>query len=356
MTWILGRYLSRLLLARLLLILFALVSMATLLDLLANSDEIIKPHGDVAADLGRYVLLRLPGIVSQVVPISLLIAALVTLAGLSRSSELTAIMAAGISPFRQIAALLPAALLVAGGQFLIEDQAVPSATAELRDWGVGDYGDFASKDDSKMTWFRQADNYVRVRRSQAEKELIRDVTIFHRDPGGRLIERIEADHALYKDGVWILQDVTRTGTDDSVPTRMATLEWPEAIEISILHALTLHPKELSYAELRQLADRRGFGNRPLYLYEMWMHKKFARSVATLLMIVLAMAAVQRLLPRRQPGWMLAAGIAGGFVYWISDELIITVGEAGLLPAVVSAWAAPIVLAALSVTVILRGEG
>ncbi|MDH3475707.1 MAG: LptF/LptG family permease, partial [Rhodospirillales bacterium] len=61
-------------------------------------------------------------------------------------------------------------------------------------------------------------------------------------------------------------------------------------------------------------------------------------------------------PRRQPGWMLAAGIAGGFVYWISDELIITVGEAGLLPAVVSAWAAPIVLAALSVTVILRGEG
>jgi lipopolysaccharide export system permease protein len=275
MTWILGRYLSRLLLARLLLILFALVSMATLLDLLANSDEIIKPDSDVAADLGRYVLLRLPGIVSQIVPISLLIAALVTLAGLSRSSELTAIMAAGISPFRQIAALLPAALLVAAGQFLIEDQAVPSATAELRDWGVGDYGDFASKDGSKMTWFRQADNYVRVRRSQVEKDVIRDVTIFHRDPEGRLIERIEADHALYKEGVWILQDVTRTGTDDSVPTKTATLEWPEAIEISILHALTLHPKELSYAELRRLADRRGFGNRPLYLYEMWMHKKVA---------------------------------------------------------------------------------
>jgi lipopolysaccharide export LptBFGC system permease protein LptF len=51
--------------------------------------------------------------------------------------------------------------------------------------------------------------------------------------------------------------------------------------------------------------------------------------------------------------MLVAGVGVGFVYWIFDELVVTVGEAGLLPSLLAAWAAPVVLGAASLAVILR---
>ena len=356
MTSIIGRYLSQLFLARLLLIVFGLAAMAILLDLLANSDDLIKPGSDIAEVLFRYALLRLPGIVSQITPISVLVAALITFVGLARHSELTAIIVSGVSPFRQVRALLPAVFLVAVGQFVIEDQAVPDATSALRDWGVGDYGDFATADQNDMVWFRQGGNYVRARPASANEHVIHDMTIFHRDTTGRLVERIEAESATYKDGDWILEKVTRTGAEDPTTTKLDQLAWPEAIEIPILHTLTLHPKELSWIQVLSLADEQGYGNRPRYLYRLWLHKKIARPVATVLMILLAVAAVQRILPRRHAGLMIAAGIGAGFLFWIGDELIITIGETGLLPAVVAAWAAPIILALLSSTVILRDDG
>ena len=68
-----------------------------------------------------------------------MLAALLTFAELTRHSELTAIAAAGVSKPRLAAAVLPVALLIAAVQFLIEDQAVPRAVAELRAWGIGDY-------------------------------------------------------------------------------------------------------------------------------------------------------------------------------------------------------------------------
>ncbi len=356
MTSIIGRYLSRLFLARLLLIVFGLAAMAILLDLLANSDDLIKPRSNIAEVLFRYAMLRLPGIVSQITPISVLVASLITFVALARHSELTAIIASGISPFRQIRALFPAVFLVAVGQFVIEDQALPSATEALRDWGVGDYGDFANMDKNDMIWFRQGGNYVRARQTLAAEDVIRDITIFHRNDAGRLVERIEAESATYKDGMWNLEKVTRTGSEDATTTRLEQLSWPEAIEVSVLDKLTLHPKELSWNELLGMIDELGYGNRPRYLYELWLHKKIARPVATILMVMLAVASVQRILPRRQAGLMIAAGIGAGFLFWIGDELIVTVGEAGLLPAAIAAWAAPMILALLSSTVILRDDG
>lgn len=353
---VLGYYLSRLFLGRLVLMLFGLAATAILIDLVAASDDIIKPGDDVALVLGKYALFRLPGILSQVIPITVLVAALITFAGLARNSELAAILGAGVSPLKQVRVLLPAVALVAVVQFVIEDQALPRSTNALRDWGVGDYGDVGQGDDDRPTWFRQGNNFVRMRSDDDTGDVMRGIDIFRRDAEGQLIERIQADSATYRDGVWSLKDVTRTLADEGTVTKSPGLDWPEAIEFSILRSLTLHPKELTWIELRRLAARSGYATRPLYLYEMWIHKKIARPLATVLMVLLAVASVQHILPRRQPGLMLTVGIAIGFVFWICDELVVTVGEAGLLPPMVAAWAPPLVLGALCATVILRDDG
>lgn len=134
------------------------------------------------------------------------------------------------------------------------------------------------------------------------------------------------------------------------------LVWPGAIKSAILESLVLHPRDMSWNEVRRLARESGYGNQPVYLYEVWLQKKVARPLATILLVLLAAAAVQKMHPRRSARLMLVSGIGVGFVYWIFDELVVTVGEAGLLPSSLAAWAAPLILGSVSMAVILRYDG
>jgi len=356
MIGLLSRYLARLFLARLLVILLGLAALLLLLDLLANSDEIIESGQGIAATLGRYSLLRLPGVLSQVIPISVLLATLIMLAGLARHSELVAIFASGVSHFRLIFTLLPVVLLVAVVQFLVEDWALPPANAALRAWGVADFDDFAAKDDQGRTWFRQGDNLVRVGEISDDSGDLSGMAIFRRDAEGRLIEKIEARRASYADETWVLEDVVRSKPDSADSVSQARLVWPGAIESSVLRLLSVHPRELPWPELTHLVEKSGYGNRPLYLYKVWLHKKVARPFATMILVLVGIAAVQWVHMRRSAAGMLTIGIGVGFVYWIFDEFVVTIGEAGLLPAVAAAWAPPVILGALASAVILRHDG
>jgi lipopolysaccharide export system permease protein len=350
---VLGRYMARQFVARLLVILSALTALLVLADLLANSDEIIEASQDVAIDLARYSVLRLPTILSQVIPMSVLLAALTLLIGLARHSELSAMFNAGLSHFKVILMLLPAALLIAVAQFTIEDQAVPPTSALLRVWGVGDYENSPGRDPRNMTWIRQDGNFVRIGRTSAARNEISDVTIFRRDDAGHVTQRIQARRAIYSDGQWVLREVVRTSPDTGETEHLDRLVWPGAIESVVLESLNLHPREMSWLDVRRLARESGYGNQPVYLYEVWLQKKLARPLATILLVLLAVASVQRMHPRRSARLMLVAGVGVGFVYWIFDELVVTVGEAGLLPSLLAAWAAPLVLGAASLAVILR---
>jgi lipopolysaccharide export system permease protein len=356
MTSVLDRYMARLFLARLLLVLFGLAALMILVDLLANSDEIIEASEDVVASLGRYVVLRLPAVFAQVIPMAVLLAALILLAGLARHSELTALFGTGLSHFRVIVMLLPVVLLTAALQFVIEDRLVPPTSERLRAWGIGEYKYAAGTDQRDMTWIRQDGNFMRIGRTAVDQERLLDVTIFHRDVDGRLIEKVTAESATYVAGSWVLSDVVRTDPNSGASSEIARLTWPGAIESAVLRSLSVHPRDLRWTEVKRLAENMGYGNQPTYLYEVWIQKRIARPLGTVLLVLLAVASVQGLHPRRPAGLMLAAGIGIGFVYWIFDELVVTVGEAGLLPSVLAAWTPPFVLGAVATAVILRQDG
>lgn len=352
----LSGYLTRLFLGRFALFLFGLTAVILLLDLLTSSDEVIKRADSIVGALGRYAVLRLPDVLSQILPLSVLLGALATFAGLARHSELPALFAAGLSRFRLIGALLPVALLIAVVQFVIENHVLPQSNRALRAWGVGEFEDFSAVDQSGRAWIVQGSDFLRFAQFDPAQKTLRDVTIFRRNETGHLIERIEAVEAELGLEVWTLKDVTRIGAAGAQPITLPTLDWPASVTGEKLRLLAVHPRELTWDELATVTAQAGLGNHPPYLYDVWRQKKLARPPATLLLILLAVAVVQQIHPRRQAGLMLSLGIAAGFVYWIFDELVVSLGESGLLPAVISAWAAPLVLGAVTVTFVLRHDG
>jgi lipopolysaccharide export system permease protein len=351
MVWTVSRYLSRLFLMRFGFLMLGLALLVVFLDFLADGDEILETGGGGVMPILRYTILRLPEIVSELIPITAMLAGFLTFAGLARFRELTALLGVGISKFTLAAAIAPAAVLVAAMQFVIEDQALPVAVGELRAWGVADYG----LSDGKATWIRQGTDIVRIGRFDRAADRLEHVTIFRRDGAGNLLERIEADEAVYRDGDWTLQRVRRSTPGEAATMEATPLGWPEGMSLDLLLAAATHPKETSLAGLLRISERSDLGTQPGYRYRLWLHKRLAGPVTTMILIMLTVALAQPFESRTGRGILLAIWLAAGFVAWTFDGLVLTFGEIGLLPPTLAAWTPPMVFAAVAIWLMLHDE-
>ena len=53
--------------------------------------------------------------------------------------------------------------------------------------------------------------------------------------------------------------------------------------------------------------------------------------------------------------ILVFGLAAGFFFIVFDDLLMTFGEAGLIPPILAAWAATLIFAAIGATLALHHE-
>ena len=230
---VLSRYIARRLLARVAVLLLGLAALMIILDFLANGDQVIAKSDSILWPVLRYTVLRLPEILALLLPITAMLAALLTFAELVRHSELTAMAAAGISNTRLAAAVLPVALLIGAVQFLIEDQAVPLAVGRLRALAIGDYAPAADAEAAGI-WLRHGDDILRIRAPAPREGRLDGVTIFERDPEGNLVAELQAPSATYEDGGWTLHDVTRAPIGAGAVEHEARLRWQGDLSPTLL--------------------------------------------------------------------------------------------------------------------------
>src|SRR3546814_15242423 len=76
----------------------------SLLDFLAQGDAVVERSvGSPLAAITRYLALRMPEILSHSIPFAVLLATLITLSGMQRQNELTAMKSVGLSTLRRSA-------------------------------------------------------------------------------------------------------------------------------------------------------------------------------------------------------------------------------------------------------------
>jgi lipopolysaccharide export system permease protein len=353
MVSILSRYIARMLLARTLILLAGLAALMVILAFLADGDQVIAASDGVWLPILRYTVLRLPEILAQLLPITAVLAGLLTFAELVRHSELTAMYAAGLSKPRLAAAMLPVALLIALAQFLIEDQAVPAAVGALRAWGIGDYG--SAGDEPAVSWLRHGDDIVRIQRFDAAAGELGGVTIFRRDRQGNLIAEIEAASASYEDGSWSLHDVTRSRLGAGAVEHEDRLSWAGDLDPGLLAAVIAHPRETPLRQLIQVNRVPGLGTQPSYRYKLWLQERLAAPATTIAMILVVVALARPSGGRAAQGWLIAMGVAVGFLCWTFDGLVLAIGDLGLVPPALAAWTPLLVFATTAASIMLHQE-
>lgn len=339
-------YLNRLLLTRFLLISGLLLFFALSFDLLEAADAIA---GTETFDfpLITYMLLRLPGLLSKLLPIFALLAALAVFVELLRHREIVIFWDAGLSPRLQMQKLLPVALLLCGLQFLIDDRLMPPSTESLRDWGVAEFSKPPSlADQSGYIWVTSGTYLMRFRLSEDRQGLDAPL-IFVRDDRGLLTEEIRADYGQLTAEGWRLVKVKRYEPASDHLTYQESMPWPGDLDLARLRALALPASELSFSALSALSKADGYGIKPGYIYETWQHYRLARGLSPLLLIFLVAAMAQRFRRRAPVITLLAGAILIGFFFEIFGSSVVSLGEAGLLPPLLAAW---IPSAALTLTI------
>ena len=349
-----ARYVARLLLARFVVLLLGLAALMLLLQFLADSDQVIAASDHAASALALYMVLHLPDILAQLIPVAALLAGLVSFTELARHSELTAIYAGGLSKAGLAVAILPAVALIGGFQFLIEDQARPAALAQLRAWGVGDYDPENSQ--AAATWLRRGSEILRIQTIDPSQGELRGVTIFQRDADGNLTAKIEAAHAIAEDGSWMLFDAARAEVGSASVETAARMPWSGDLAPGDLEVLAISPPEMPLLDLLRVVRQPALGSQPAYRYETSLHERLASPVTTAMLLFLTVALARPPRGRATQGMLIASGIGLGFLLWTFDGIVLNFGDLGLLPPLLAAWTPVPVIAAIAGSIVLHDHG
>ncbi len=338
-----------------LLALVAIVLLLQMIDLLERGEDFVTRGLGLGA-VGHHVLLQLPLMLQQAVPIAALAAAMVVFVGLGRTSEMTAIRAAGISQWRILWMALPVPLALSLLAFGLSEYAVPQSQLRYAMWWARTEPARAEAG-AGSRWFRVGDEIVEARRASPGGDRLTGLAIYRRDGEGLLSERLGAAAAVARPGGWTLVDVERSrlGGGRIARDRLARLDWPSPLQPRDVAAFFSSVRSLSSAAARRALGDEAPVNRSETLFATRIMRSAAEPLAPIVMLLLALP-LAFVAPRTGAAWpalLYAAG--GGLLYLVADGVLTVFAQVGYLPAAVGAWAAPVIAALTGVTVLVYSE-
>lgn len=338
-------YLNKMFLRRFVVVLIAGGGFALLFDLLDVGSRVLRRTDGTSMALAQYAVIRMPSLLTEILPLVVLVAALFTAIELIRRSELVVIWASGVSRAGMIVRLLPMALVLIGAKFAIDDVGVPATVPELRSLRISEFS-HSSGPSSDGVWARSGTDILRLPADAIAAGRIEGVRIFRRDEAGLLIEQIFARHAEVVPGGWELEGVVRRPASTAPPTEQAKLFWPVSIPLDKIELMAKLPRELGLLDLVDIVRHHGYGVGPVDAYRTWLHARISGSALPALMLFLVFGLVRRFSRTGMILPLFVKSLGIGFVTIIANGVLLALGEVGLVDPALAAWTSPSALALL----------
>lgn len=349
---ILNRYIAVTWLRLFTLCLGSFVAIYLVLDMMDKIPRYLRAGGAIS-DIATFFLNKLPEMVGQTAAFSTLMATLLTLGLLSRSSEITAMRSCGISLLRISLPMLILGL-VASILLLVNAEMIVPKSYERMDFiervRIKKQGVNAVFKLNNI-WFRNDSMILQARAFDPQKRMLKGVTVWTMDDSLTPVSRIDADRAEFKDGRWTLRQLEvkdfSTGTGYRA-TAVPSMEIALSLKVDDLKVLDNNADNLSYRKLREYAENLQRGGYQAFRYMTMMHSKISSPFAAFVMVVLGIPFAMR--NSRSGGVALGIGasVGIGFGYFVINAVLLSYGRSGVLPAVVAAWGANIIFCLVGV--------
>ena len=304
--------------------------------------------------LVEYMLLKTPFMISEFMPIIILISASIYLVDLSRHHEVVAIRAAGLGINKLLTPLLAVALIAALFSFIIGEWIAPVTNQRL-DNIERVHIQHKPPVESGVQWLKDGHRFFRLTPLGNDQF---SLVMLETDGKGAWLQRIDSARAHYRDGRWHLGEAHVSTPSEQMAMTLVkkagmTIEaqsGPETAELP-------KPHHMGVGELnRYIADLRHAGlNASTYTYA--LHRKFSAPLACLLMVVLAAALCLHTGSRnRKASWGIIIAITLGLIFYVFGNTAYLLASGDRLPAAYAAWLPSLLFGGSSVFLLLKREG
>jgi len=334
----------------------AIIFLATLVDLL---DRLATKEVSLAVTL-KMALLKLPYLSQEVMPFTILFAAMATFWRLTRSHELVVARAAGVSVWQFLLPVLGSSVLIG---LLAVAALNPFASALL-----GSYerleASYIRNQESMLAvsesglWLRQVDDVgqsvIHAERVTPGSVALQQVIVFRYAEGDRFVDRIDAREAQLQEGHWLLLDawLSRPGEASNFQERF---DLPTDLTVDKIQESFAPPETISFWSLPgfiELLTEAGFS---AVRHKLQLHRLLATPVLLAAMVLLAASFSLRPQRRGRVGLVILSGVLAGFLLYFLSNFVFALGISGRIPVVLAAWTPAGVSVMLGIATLLHLE-
>lgn len=322
-------------------------------DLVANS----KPYGLMFS----YFVYLLPHALMLLIPISMLIATLITFGVMEKTSQLVALKANGISLYRVVLPVLLVASVVSIGTFILQEYVLPYANQRqdnLRN---------VIKGRPAQTFYQTGRNWIfgegnrlyNYNYFDPDRNLFADLSIYEISfSRNRLNRHIYATRVTWNrenrnwdfEKGWI-RDLTQQNPSFS-EFDLAQLHFPEQPDYFVQEVK--ESSKMTFVELRDYLDELQAAGFEVDHLRTDLHTKLAFPFVSMIMLVLGVPFALSI-GRKGTLYGVALGIFLGILYWGAFGVFGVLGNNGLLAPVLAAWGPNLVVGSSSLFLLFSAK-
>jgi LPS export ABC transporter permease LptG/LPS export ABC transporter permease LptF len=329
---------------------------STFIDL---SDHLFKGTATTGMLLA-YFWWATPQFVYYIIAIAVLLAAVVTIGALTKSSELVVMRACGISLYRTAVPLLVAATAAAAVLFALEEQILAPANRRASELNYRIRGQTPrTLDVQNRRWLTGADGTVyHYQFYNSNSRELNGLTVLRFDPAdaGRIGARVYARTATASgvDGrTWLARsgwsrtfDAMKVAEYGPFEETSLTLDSPETFVTA-----APPPSQMNYGQLRAYIGELRASGYDVREDEVALYRKIAFPFVTLVMTLIGVPFAVTT-GRRGALYGVGIGIVLALVYWTMISVFAAFGAGGAMPPVLAAWAPNLLFGAGAVYLLL----
>ena len=287
--------------------------------------------------------LKLPHTAQDVMPFAILFGTMLVFWRLTRSNELVAARAAGVSAWGFLAPAVIVALLIGLLAVMLFNPIASTMQAgyeKLDNRILRLTGDPTSLSNGAL-WLRQSDAaggqiILHGEKLTSRDLVLRDVGAFFLDGRSQFTSRIEARSARLDGGSWVIEQGQRFRPGEPAE-KFAEIRLATSLTTSKIEESLASPDTMSFWELPgfiALLEESGFSAQRHRLH---FNVLLAKPILFCAMVLVAASFSLRMQRRGGAVGLLMSGVAAGFLLYFLSDVVFALGLSARIPVLLAAW-------------------
>ncbi len=355
---VLTRYLFKEFFKLLILCQLVFIALYLMIDFASGIDDFIKAGASNGVVIA-YFAFKIPAIASQMLPPAILTTVIIQFSLMKRNNEMVALKASGVSTWQVAQPLVVLAAFFSVALFLFSEIVVPYASSRCNEiWRV----DVKKEDPGRFhgqnhIWYKGKNCIYFIKQFDKNNMMMVAPTFYFFNDKFKITRRIDGQRAVWKNDAWqvqkgIVQKREKDGGYDLKRFESLDLKLDENPQDFVQNKV--EPEEMGYVQLKRFAKRLKSEGYDATRYFVELNMKIAFPFIVLIMTFIGIPIA---LWKKGMGTPVAVsiGISLCFVYLLISGLSRTLGFAGILPPVFSAWLANCIFLFLGVYLMIHAN-